>query len=211
MPLLFLIDFCWKCPTPVEVVDCLSSSNLPTIFVLRNGRGTKPKPSMGGPKPGQKGGARERVVASAEAHFLFCPFRWLEGKGKRYMIGLIINDDGKLDGKQKEEKTRWHFGDILTRKSVEHGMLRKKFRIHVQPWDTPTTRTPAPAKPFPLGPNVGLQATMGQTGYGKTRMMSHELLGRWEKMPCTKITHYCGYTHFVRKYIMSQVYVVIIV
>ena len=26
-------------------------------------RATKPKPSMGGPKPGQKGGARERVVA----------------------------------------------------------------------------------------------------------------------------------------------------
>lgn len=53
--------------------------HLPTIFVFRNGRGTKPKPSMGGPKPGQNGGARERVVASAEAHFLLCPFRRLEG------------------------------------------------------------------------------------------------------------------------------------
>lgn len=63
-------------------------------------RGTKPKPSMGGPKPGQKGGARERVVASA-AHFLF-PFGRLEGKGKGVIIHdrfaiLIINDDGRLE------------------------------------------------------------------------------------------------------------------
>lgn len=58
------------------------------------------------------------------------------------------------------------------------------------PGTLPPPELPRPAKPFPLGSNVGLQATMGQTGYGKTRMMSHELLGKWEKMSCTKITHY---------------------